>query len=103
MSIEDDIAFLESVPTLAILGREALRILAISAESRYLHDGDVLFRAGEPADAGFVVQEGAFNLAAVPGDAAALAAGPGTLLGELALLTETTRPATATATDPSHL
>ena len=43
MSIEDDIAFLERVPTLALLGRDALRILAIGAESRYLHDGNVLF------------------------------------------------------------
>ena len=35
MSIEDDIAFLERVPTLRLLGRTALRILAIGAESRY--------------------------------------------------------------------
>ena len=55
MSIEDDIAFLERVPTLALLGRDALRILAIGAESRYLHDGNVLFSQGEAADAGYVV------------------------------------------------
>jgi len=101
MSIEDDIAFLERVPTLAILGHEALRILAIGAESRYLHDGELLFQAGDPADAGFVVQEGSFNLAAGPADTTALAVGPGTLLGEFALLTETTRPVTATAVEPS--
>ena len=35
MSIEDDIAFIERVPTLRMLGRTALRILAIGAESRY--------------------------------------------------------------------
>ena len=29
MSIEDDIAFLERVPTLALMGREALRVSAI--------------------------------------------------------------------------
>src|SRR5207302_10539273 len=99
MSIEDDIAFLERVPTLALLGREALRILAIGAESRYLHDGDVLFRAGELADAGYVIQEGSFHLR-LSENAAPLSVGPGTLLGELALVTETQRPTTATAVEP---
>jgi CRP-like cAMP-binding protein len=101
MSIEDDIAFLERVPTLALLGRDALRILAIGAESRYLHDGNVLFSQGEAADAGYVVQEGSLSLAPVRGETEPVAVGPGTLLGELALLTETTRPVTATALEPS--
>jgi hypothetical protein len=35
MTIEDDISFFERVPTLNQLGRQALRILAIGAESRY--------------------------------------------------------------------
>jgi CRP-like cAMP-binding protein len=105
MTIEDDISFLERVPTLSLLGREALRILAIGAESRYVHDGDVLFREGEVADAGYVVQEGSFTLAS--GNArigiAPITVGPGALIGELALLTETVRPATATATEPSSV
>ena len=101
MSIEDDIAFLERVPTLALLGRDALRILAIGAESRYLHDGNVLFTQGEPADAGYVVQEGLLSLGPVRGKAEELTVGPGTLLGELALLTETMRPVTARAVEPS--
>ena len=103
MAIGDDIALFERVPTLALLGRQALRILAIGAETRYLHDGAVLFYAGDPADAGYIVQEGSFRLE--PADAAddrdEIAAGPGTLLGELALLAETVRPATATAREPS--
>ncbi len=44
MTIEDDIAFLERVPTLRLLGREALRVLAIGAENRYVHGGEVLFK-----------------------------------------------------------
>jgi CRP-like cAMP-binding protein len=103
MSIEDDIAFLERVPTLSLLGREALRILAIGAESRYVNDGDVLFREGEVADAGYVVQEGSFVLVSRGSriHAKPITIGPGVLLGELALLTETAQPATATATEPS--
>ena len=100
MTIEDDIAFLERVPTLAVLGHEALRILAISAETRYVHDGVALFKEGESADAAYVVQEGAFELA-MAGTTQPTTAGAGALMGELALITETTRSTTATAREPS--
>jgi CRP-like cAMP-binding protein len=102
MTIEDDIGFFERVPTLSRLGRQALRILAIGAESRYIHGGEVLFSAGEEADGGFVIQEGRFNLSADPdGDGRDVTVGPYTLLGEVALFTETKRPTTATALEPS--
>lgn len=99
MSIEDDIAFLERVPTLRLLGRTALRILAIGAESGYLDDGETLFRAGERSDGGYVVQDGSFELRSEA--ATEFIAGPGTLLGELALIAATQRPATAIAREPS--
>jgi CRP-like cAMP-binding protein len=101
MSIEDDIRFFERVSTLALLGREPLRILAIGAESRYVHGGDILFRTGESADAAYVVQEGSFRLASEQKGEAGVTVGPGALIGEMALLTETKRPATATACEPS--
>jgi len=102
MSIEDDIAFLERVPTLRLLGRPALRILAIGAENRYVHSGEVLFSAGDAADAGYVLQEGSFSLVPeAPNDSETITVGPGTLLGEIAMLTETTRPATAKALEPA--
>jgi len=95
MSIEDDIAFLERV--LNRLGAPALRMLAIGAESRDLAPGDVLFNAGEAADGGYIVQCGSLNLKPPRGSDDEVVAGPGTLLGESALLAETVRPATATA------
>jgi CRP-like cAMP-binding protein len=102
MTIEDDIAFFERVPTLGLLGREALRILAIGAESRYVHGGEVLFGIGDEADAGYVIQEGSFSLSSGHADQTEpLVVGRGALIGEIALLTETTRPATATALEPS--
>ena len=101
MGIEDDILFIERVPTLRALGRDALRILAIGAESRYVHKGEVLFVAGETADGGFIIQEGSFRLTGTSKQAGELIAGPGTLLGELALICEIKRPATATANEPS--
>jgi CRP-like cAMP-binding protein len=101
MSIEDDIAFLERVPSLRLLGRDALRILAIGAESRYLHEGISLFGEGEDADSAYVVQEGSFDLVSEKNTIAPSVASPGTLIGELALLTETRRPTAAVAREPS--
>jgi CRP-like cAMP-binding protein len=100
MAIEDDISLLERVPTLGLLGRQALRILAIGAETRYVHGGELLFKAGDEADGGFVIQEGRFALSS-PADGNELTVGPCTLLGEVALFTETRRPATAKALEPS--
>jgi len=100
MTIEDDIGFFERVPTLSLLGRQALRILAIGAETRYIHGGEVLFNAGEQADGGFVIQEGSFSLLSAEEDSE-VTVGTYTLLGEVALFTETRRPATATALEPS--
>ena len=102
MTIEDDIAFLERVPTLHLLSRQALRILAIGAQSRYVHGGEILFNAGEEAEGGYVVQEGSFNLMPESSDEnKAAVVGPCTLLGEVALFTESQRMATATALEPS--
>jgi CRP-like cAMP-binding protein len=101
VGIEDDIAFIERVPTLRMLGRPALRILAIGAESRYVHQGEVLFSAGDKTDCGFVIVDGSFKLESNSKTVGEVVAGPGTLLGELALLAETKRPATATACEPS--
>jgi CRP-like cAMP-binding protein len=105
MSIEADITLLQSVPTLALLGRDPLRILAIGAESKFIDGGQILFRAGDPADAGYVVQEGSFRLVldGAADDESAIIVGPGTLLGELALITETKRPQTATAAEASSV
>ena len=103
MTIEDDIAFLERVPTLSILGRDALRILAIGSESRYVHEGTLLFGEGEDADSAYVVQEGSFELVAQRSTIARSVAGPGTLIGELALFTETKRPVAAIAREPSSV
>jgi CRP-like cAMP-binding protein len=103
MTIEDDIAFLQRVPALSLLGRDALRILAIGSENRYIHEGISLFGEGEDADGAYVVQEGSFDLVSQKSSIAPSVAGPGTLIGELALLTETKRPVTATAREPSSV
>jgi CRP-like cAMP-binding protein len=102
LPLEDDIAFLEAVPTLALLGRSALRILAIGTETKKIASGAVLFYAGDLADCGYVVQEGSFMLEDDrPGKHEETHIGPGALLGDLALVTDTVRTETATAQEPS--
>jgi CRP-like cAMP-binding protein len=95
MSIEDDVALLERVPTLRLLGTDALRMLAIGSEQRNVARGDLPFKEGDDADAGFVVQRGAFRIE--NGAGAEIVAGPGALIGELALVVAMQRPSTATA------
>ena len=101
MSIEDDVALLERVPTLRLLGSASLRMLAIGSEQRNYGRGDVLFTAGEEADAGFVVQRGAFRIE--DGISAEIVAGPTALIGELALVVAMKRPSTAIALDNSSV
>jgi CRP-like cAMP-binding protein len=100
MTIEDDVALLERVPTLRLLGTAALRMVAIGSEQRNFARGGVLFHSGEEADAGFVVQRGAFR---VEDGGASVVAGPGAMIGELALITAMRRPATATALEHSSV
>jgi CRP-like cAMP-binding protein len=99
MSIEDDVALLERVPTLHLLGSASLRMLAIGSEQRNIARGDRLFIQGDEADAGFVVQSGRFRVD--DGAGAETIAGPATLIGELALIVPMRRPSSATALEAS--
>jgi CRP-like cAMP-binding protein len=101
MSIEDDVALLERVPTLRLLGAASLRMLAIGSELRNFSHGDVLFNAGDEADAGYVVQRGSFRIE--DGVSAEIVAGPTALIGELALVVAMKRPSTAVALDNSSV
>jgi CRP-like cAMP-binding protein len=101
MSTEDEIALLERLPVLRPLGAGALRSLAIAAEILSMRPDEVLFTAGETADAAYIVEQGSLTLKPEYGDE--LIAGPGALLGEVALFAETRRPATATARESTTM
>jgi len=103
MALEDDIALLSQVSLFQDMDRDVLRLIAFAAEMRSLRAGDVLFRKNELSDSGYVVARG--SIALIDGDANNVRgiAGPGTLLGELALLAETRRPVTAVAREHATL
>jgi CRP-like cAMP-binding protein len=101
MSIDDDIAFLERVPMLAELGENALRILAIGAESYSVGASEVLFAPGQSADCAYVVQHGSFVVQPEAANGIESIAEAGSLLGETALLIDAPRRASATAREDS--
>ncbi len=98
MSLDKDIARLAAVPLFAGMEHDALRLMAFAAERATIEAGAAIFSAGEPAEGGVVVTSGTVELLRPSeGDAAPRTVGPGSLLGEHALLAETTRPVTARA------
>lgn len=101
MSIDDDVVLLERVPTLRLLGAEAVRVLAIGAEQQQFASGSILFRAGDDADGGYVVQEGGFRIHVAGRNDREVVAERGTLIGELALIVPISRQTTAIAREYS--
>lgn len=97
MSLDSDIALLKRVPLFAELPTEQIRLLAFSAVRLDLAPDQVLFREGSRASSGFVVSGGGIQLTHGPQHKVVANCEVGSLIGELALLIETKRPATAKA------
>ncbi|MBU3888874.1 MULTISPECIES: cyclic nucleotide-binding domain-containing protein [Methylosinus] len=104
MALDDDIANLRRIPLFEDFEIEALRLLTFSAETKLLRAGDALFRRGEPSDGGFILTNGSIALEKHDdGRPAERVLRPFALIGETALITETTRPATAIAREPATI
>lgn len=101
-SLANDIDLLRRVPILSGFGDEPLKLIAFSAEDREVDDGRVLFEAGDRADGGWIVATGQVDLTTADG-VVLESIGPGGLIGEIALITETQRPARAVAVGRSRL
>jgi len=101
MALEDDMALLGGVPLFRLLDRDGLRLIAFSAKRRGLKAGDLLFRRGAPTTGGAIVAKGVIALSPAS-DGSTYLAGPGTLIGELALVIETKHPANAHAVEASE-
>lgn len=101
MALQDDVRNLASLPAFRTLEPEALRLIAFSAETRILRTGDALFRKGDASDGGYVVRSGSFTIEFGSGSASILR--PPALIGDLALIIESDRPATVTAREPSSV
>jgi CRP-like cAMP-binding protein len=92
---------LSNVNLFAGCSRRELHRIAALGEERKVPTGTVLVEEGEPADGFFVIAEG---LASVTAEGMELAsAGPGTSIGETALLDGGPRTATVTTVLPTRL
>ncbi|WP_024881168.1 cyclic nucleotide-binding domain-containing protein [Methylosinus sp. LW3] len=104
MALDDDIANLRRIPLFEDFEVEALRLLTFSAETKLLRAGDALFRRGEPSDGGYILTNGSIALEKHDdGRPAAKVLRPFALIGETALITQTTRPVTAIAREPATI
>ena len=68
-----------------------LRLLAFGAEMRAYRAKQVIFRQGDLADSGFVITEGQIRMTISENgfDLQSQILGPGSLIGEMALMAET--------------
>ncbi|WP_413991753.1 cyclic nucleotide-binding domain-containing protein [Labrys okinawensis] len=99
MALDEDMVLLAQVALFRDMDRDALRLLAFSSERRRLRAGDTLFRKDDISEYSFVVVSGSITL--IDDDVATAIVGPGTLIGEMALVSETRRPTTAIAREPT--
>lgn len=102
--LNDEIALLAALQLFEGFERDALRLIAFAADTRIVRAGDVLFRRGEIADAAFLMLSGTVVLdAADDGSPSDAVFGRGALLGQMALLAETRRAATAVMREPGAI
>ena len=92
------IELLKRVPLFAGCSKSELRELAMTADEIDLRDGHVLTREGRPGREFFVLVDGTARVTRKDRKIADL--GPGDWLGEIALITDSPRTATVTATSP---
>ncbi|WP_320144312.1 cyclic nucleotide-binding domain-containing protein [uncultured Cohaesibacter sp.] len=99
MSLTSDIDLLKQVPFFDNFDNDQLRLLAFGAEMRAYRAKQVIFRQGDLADSGFVITEGQIRMTISENgfDLQSQILGPGSLIGEMALMAETRRSAMATA------
>ena len=94
------VASLARIPFFAGLDDDALERVASGTRTRRFRRGEVIFHAGDPGDALFIIVSGEVKIAlpSETGDEAILATlRPGDVFGELALLDGAARSATASA------
>lgn len=95
---------LAATPLFSGLSQEALEALVAELQLVQLSDGEVLFHEGDPGDALYVIVEGEVAVQAEGPPRVEMARlGPGSFIGEVALMTDQPRSATVTAIDSAEL
>jgi CRP-like cAMP-binding protein len=102
MALADDIERLSHTRPFNLLPREAVQLIAFSAEKRMLAANESLFEEGDVGDAGYFVLSGSIILTARAsrGNRTRIASA-GALIGENAMIVEVSRPSGARARENS--
>ncbi len=94
---QDTYALLKKVPIFEKMSRRELGAVERIMYRREYRSGDVIFRQGEPGVGMYVVQHGTVSIVFEPGGEVLAELRDGDFFGEIALLNETPRSATAQA------
>jgi CRP-like cAMP-binding protein len=94
---DDPLAVLSRIPIFAALSRRQLQAVERILHRRTYAQGEVVFRQGDPGVGMYIVARGRVLVSQDPGAVELAELGEGDFFGEIALLNETPRSATATA------
>lgn len=93
MALDDDIQFLSTIGLFEAFSAQHLRLLAFGAERMVLRTGRELFQEGQSADCAYIVVSGAITLfhQGKQGRVNLRTISSGAILGEIALIAQTSR------------
>lgn len=99
--LSDEVDLLRSIPMLASMPANKLKLLAFASDHMDYREGDILFHQGDDADAAYIVVEGCADVlvashdGATPSKVAEL--GPNSFVGDMAIIGDIPRTATVRA------
>lgn len=97
MLLKDEVELLRKVPYFSRVDPCKLKLLAFASQRICYQPGEVLFRQGETSDAAFVVLDGSVQITPTQDAHDVGCIGSSEMLGEMCLLSDQPRAATATA------
>lgn len=103
MAIDDDIGLLRKLAFFEPFDQDQLRLMLFAADRRTLKAGEILFTRGSLSTSGFIIQSGSIALRPNHEFGEEQILGPGTLIGEMALIVPSERPCDAVAKEPTSL
>lgn len=102
--LQNEVDLLRSIPMLANMPANKLKLLAFASDHVDYEEGEVLFEQGDDADAAYIVIEGGADVLVAPDGAAQPAKvaelGPNSFVGDMAILCDIPRTATVQANAP---
>ncbi len=99
MSLDREVELIRGVPIFASIEPAMQKLLCFTSERVSYAPGEVMFRAGDPTDAAFIVIEGTVEItvAAAGGAQVVNKLGRNDVIGEIGVMADLPRTATATA------